>query len=240
MTAEGGEWRAQLPADLKEHEAFTSYATLGDFARAHLEESAKVKEYEGKVKDLEGRVKEMIPKLPEDATEEEIKIFWASMGKPETPDEYEIPGPAEGEKADPAVVKWAQQTFHKANLNKEQAKIIGSEYQAFVREIIKADIQANEEARLAAEKKLREELGSEEKFREATALADRLWRESTGVDFAQFLKDNAMIKNPYPIIKVVVDLAKKVGEDKSPPGSSRGATTVKGMRYDKSPAPPTQ
>ena len=236
-TGKGGEWRAQLPADLKENEAFSPHKTLGDFAKAHLETAGKVKEHEGKVKELEGKVAEMIPKLPENATDEEREVFWASMGKPETAEGYEIPEP-EGGKSDPTVVKWAQQTFHKANLSKEQAAVIGKEWGLFTNEIVKADIKANEDARVAAEKKLKEECGSEEKYKAATELADRVWKKSTGVDFASFLKENGLIKNPYPIIKVIIDLAKKTGEDLSPAGRPAGMGADKaGMDYSKSPAP---
>ena len=42
-------WLAGLPADLRDNEAFKSYRTVGDFAKAHLDTAAKAKEYEGKI-----------------------------------------------------------------------------------------------------------------------------------------------------------------------------------------------
>jgi len=233
-----GEWRAQLPQDLKEHEAFQPHATLGDFAKSHLETVGKIRGYEGKITELDGKVKGMIPRLPENATDEEREVFWHELGKPEKSDEYEMPDP-EGGKADPVVSGWAKKTFHAANLSKDQAKVIGAEWNKFVDGIAREQVAMVEKARSEAEKTLKTELGGEEQYKAATALADRLWVASTGKDFTSFLKENNLLTNPYPVIKVIIDLAKKTGEDMSPLGMPRKAEErERGMIYSKSPPPP--
>jgi hypothetical protein len=238
-----GEWRAQLPQDLKEHTAFQPYATLGDFAKAHLTGwdeqiktySEKAKADEGKIKELEGKVGEMIPRLPENATDEERSVYWHQLGKPETMEEYEIPV-LEGQ--NPESTKWFREVSHKANLSKEQAKFIGQEWNNFLSEIIKVESEEMEKARSDAQASLVKELGGEEQYKTATALADRLWSTYTNQDFATFLKENGMIKNPLPILRVIIGLAKKTGEDLSPQHTPGGPQDAKGMMYDKSPAPP--
>lgn len=239
-----GEWRAQLPADLKENEVFQPYATIGDFAKAHLDSEAKIKEYEttikgheGKITELEGKVKEMIPNLPADASDEEREVYWHSLGKPETAEEYEIPL-MEGE-TDISTTKWARDTFHKANLSKEQAKFIGGEWNKLLTEIINQENAAVEVARKSAQETLLKEFGGTEQYNAATALADRLWASFTDQSFTDFLKENKMIKNPLPIIKVIIGLAKKTGEDISPSGKPGGIKSgERGMIYNQSPEPP--
>jgi len=240
-----GEWRAQLPADLKDNEVFQPYATIGDFAKAHLtgwDEHVKVyadktKEYEGKITELEGKVGNSIPILPEDASDEERAVYWHQLGKPETMDEYEIPL-LEGQ--NPDSTKWARETFHKAHLSKDQAKFIGEEWNKYLMEIVQAENGEMEKARADAQVSLVKELGGEEQYKAATALADRLWSTYTNQDFATFLKENGMIRNPLPILKVVIGLAKKTGEDTSPHKKPGGPKGEKGMMYDKSPEPPAR
>lgn len=232
-----GEWRAQLPADLKDNEAFQPYATIGDFAKAHLDGGAKVAEYEGKIKEhvgkiteLEGKVKESIPKLPDNASDEEREVFWHQLGKPETADEYEIPL-MEGE-TDVSTTKWARDTFHKANLSKEQAKLIGTEWNGYLKEMIRQENEAIAKTVTEAKASLVKELGGEEQYNAATALADRLWQFYTDQGFDEFLKETGAIKNPLPIVKLVIGLAKKMGEDVSPPKKPGGTpTTERGMIY---------
>lgn len=89
-----GEWLAQLPEDLRGNEAFTSHATIGDFAKAHLD---KVSELDGKVKESDGRVADLTKRLEnavtipgDSATDEERKTFYSKLGVPEKPEDYEL------------------------------------------------------------------------------------------------------------------------------------------------------
>ena len=119
--------------------------------------------------------------------------------------------------------------------------MIGGEWNGFIKAMIAEETAAIEKSRTEAKENLVKQLGGEEKYTLATALADRLWKASTNQDFTTFLKENGMIKNPYPIIRVIVDLAKKTGEDLSPAGTPKPTPKgEKGMMYDKSPAPPAR
>ena len=69
-------WMAQLPDDLKANEVLTKFETIGDLGKNFL--------------DLQGKTENTIPKIREDATDEEKAAFWAAIGRPESPDGYEF------------------------------------------------------------------------------------------------------------------------------------------------------
>lgn len=86
------------------------------------------------------------PAVPgKDATPEEWAAFYAALGKPETPDAYELPVP-EGD--DGTFAKEVAPLLHKANLTGEQAKALAEGWNELV-----AAKQAEQNAALEAEAK---------------------------------------------------------------------------------------
>jgi hypothetical protein len=80
-------WIAQLPDDLKGNEAFTGYKTIGDLAKDALSFKEKATTLEGKL------TTDYIPKLTENATDEQKAAYKAAMGIPDKAEDYEIPVP---------------------------------------------------------------------------------------------------------------------------------------------------
>ena len=79
-------WRAQLPDDLKENEAFTGFEKIGDFANAYLKK--------GKTQsDLEGKLTNSIQLLKDDASDEDRATFFSKIGRPDKPEGYEFKKP---------------------------------------------------------------------------------------------------------------------------------------------------
>ena len=69
-------------------------------------------------------------KLPgKDASADDWSAFYASIGRPETPDAYELPVP-EGD--DGAFAKQVAPILHKAGLSTDQAKALASDWNAMV------------------------------------------------------------------------------------------------------------
>ena len=122
---EGGNlgWRAQLPDDLKANETFTPFKTVGDFAKAHIETVAKAKE-------LEGKLGGSIPKLKDNATDEEKTAYFKAIGRPEKADDYKFEKltPPEGVNIDPNIEGWFKTIAHQAGLNTAQASMIHKAY----------------------------------------------------------------------------------------------------------------
>ena len=232
----GGEWRAQLPADLKENEAFTPHKTLGDLGKAHLDVVGKIKEYEGKVKDLEGRVVNSIPKLTDKSTPEDMEVYFKAIGRPDKPEEYEFPQ-VKGQENDPAMIKWAQDVFHKNGLSKDQAKGIGQEWNAFVAGIVEAEEKLANDEMTANEKKFHDQFKSEDEYKAGYELSKRFWNKVTGTNFDDVYKEPEAWQVPI-FMNFIFNVAKMTGEDTSPLGRSSGEEKKEGMLYDKSPPPP--
>ena len=232
----GGEWRAQLPSDLKENETFTSYKTIGDFGKAHLETVGKIKEYEGKVKELEGRTANSIPKITKDSKPEEVTAYRKALGVPDKPEGYEFPA-VKGKDNDPNMVKWAQGVFHKHNLSIEQAKGIGQDWNEFVTGLVEAHDKMAEQERVESEKKFHDQFKTEDEYKAGYELTKRFWGKVTGTDFDAVYKEPEAWQVPL-FMSFIFNVAKLTGEDTSPRGTSTGSKVEPGMTYDKSPTPP--
>ena len=235
-----GEWLAQLPDDLKTNEAFTSYATLGDLAKAHLEATGKLSESDGKLSELreeyDGFMENAIPKLPDDATDEERNVYFQQLGRPETASEYEFDGE---DKNAPEWTNYWKEQFHSLGLTKSQAKTLSSTWNAQMQKMVEAhNVSIQNEAK-EAETKLRNELG--EKFDTYLELAKRTWAKYGEGDFDKAF-DNGNSAYRISTIRMLLKFARLTGEDNSPMGgkSVNGQKPSGFITYDKSPAPPNR
>jgi len=237
-----GEWIAQLSDDLKEHEAFTSFETLSDFAKAHIDTLGKVSNLEGekstlegKATDLEGKLANSIPKLGESATDEEKAAYRKAMGIPEKPEEYEFPA-IEGQENDANMVAWAQRVFFEANLPKETAAYIGKQWNTFLAGLIQAEEEANEKARTDAETALKTKWGTD--FDKNVEFIKRGWKKFANSEFDEWTAKHG-VGHDDVLMEFLLSVGKAMGEDFSPQGTPlKGDQVKEGIIYDKSPTPP--
>lgn len=214
-------WVAQLPDPMKAEKSFTSFKTLGDFAGDYM---AKGKELET----LKDQVANSIPKLTENATDEQKTAYFKALGVPEKPTEYEFPK-TDGADHDPKMIEWAQKTFHDAHLSKEQGALIGKAWNGFVAEMVKAQTDADTKGRQEAEATLKKELG--DKYAETVELTARLLKETATPEELKFLQDSKLGNHPA-LVRLIAKLAAKTGEDSTGKGNpARGAAPSIGMNY---------
>ena len=222
-------WRAGLPDDLKENAAFTSFKTVGEFAKAHIETAKKAT-------DLEGKLKDAIPKLPENATPEERDIYLMALGRPEKPEEYEFAG--DGKDASEWTTSWKQDLF-KLGISKDTAKALSGLLSTKIQAMVDAHNARITQEIAEAGVKLKAEFG--DKYDANVALAARLWKTHTDGDLEQDFQTETS-KTRTAIIRYIVKMAAKTGEDTSLPGAGqRGQAPTGGrMTYDKSNMPPAK
>jgi hypothetical protein len=229
-TSESLGWRAGLPDDLKQDETFTPFKTVGDFAKAHKETAAKVKDYEGKLANS-------IPKLGENASQEEREKFFTQLGRPEKPDGYEFVGE---DKAAPEWTKAYKDAMHKIGVPKAMAK----ELSEFNNKMINQMVEQHN-ARILAENQtaaatLKAELG--DKYDASVELASRLWKQwgKTEVEFDKAFATETS-NNRVTMIRFLLNVAAKTGEDTSLRGSSeRQAAPKAGYDLSKFNLPPAR
>src|ERR1700677_1477676 len=121
-------WVAVLPSDLKDKEAFKQFKTVGDFGKDYLAVKAKATEYEGKLANS-------IPKLGENATQEERNQYFNSLGRPEKPDGYELDGEDKNSK------EWTgywRNELHRIGVPKGQAKEISAAFNKQIGSMVEA------------------------------------------------------------------------------------------------------
>lgn len=219
-------WLAGLPADLRDNEAFKSHKTVGDFAKAHLEVATKAKEFEGKLANS-------IPKLGENATQEEREKYFMSLGRPEKPEGYELDG--EDKNAKEWTGYWRNELF-KIGVPKDQAKAISASFNAQIGKMVEAHNANIQQMNVEAENTLKTEWG--DKYAANVELVKRLWKRDTDMELdAAFAGESSA--NRVAMMRYVFKLAAKTGEDMSAPGAAqRGTASATTGLYPKSNMPP--
>ena len=220
-------WRAGLSDDLKQNEAFTGFKTVSEFGKSYLDVSQKAK-------DLEGKLSDYVPKLPDNATDEDRNLYFDALGRPKQPSEYELDGE---DKNAPEWNQWSKGLLHSAGLTKAQAKIVAAGWNQKFQGMVEAHNAAIKAEVSESEAKLRSEYGA--KFDTNVELAKRLYQKYGEGEFEKAF-DAGTSANRYSIIKMLVKFASVTGEDKSPQGGN-SRTEPKGtsfINYDKSPEPP--
>ena len=222
-------WRAGLPDDLKQNEAFVPFKTVGDFAKSDLELRTKTA-------DLEGKLGNSIPKLKDDATDVERSAYYDALGRPKTANEYEIDG--EDKNATEWTSQWKQQ-FHSIGLTKPQAKALSTAWNASVQKMVEAHNASLKNEITALDTKLRSEYG--DKYDTNVELAKRLFQKHIGTEFDKsFDAGTSVIRSDT--IRLLVKLASLTGEDRSPQGGNSQGGGSKGTTFIdysvKGPMPP--
>lgn len=221
-------WLAGLPADLRDNEAFKSHRTVGDFAKAHLATAEKAKS-------LEARLSNSIPRLSENATQEERDVYFNSLGRPEKAEGYEF---AE-DKANPETMLPWKKDFHELGLTKAQAKGLKDKWDARLNALVdkhNADIQ---KMNTEAESKLKAEWG--DKYEANVQLAQRFWKKETDSELDKVFEGASQAQR-LGVARFIFRMAAKTGEDTSLPGSGQrpSQSGPAALTYEKSNMPPAR
>jgi hypothetical protein len=209
-------WLAGLPSDLRDNEAFKPYRTVGDFAKAHLETANKAKEYEGKLANS-------IPKLGENATPEERDKFYTSLGRPDKPEGYEL----DPEKKNaPEWNKYWEDTLFSEGIPKKTAQALQGKLNAQLTSMVEAHNAKILAENTKAAETLKTELG--DKYDASVVLVSRLWKQwgKTEVEFDKAFAAESSA-NRTTMMRFLLNVAAKTGEDSSLRGSGQRAETPK-------------
>lgn len=220
-------WRAGLPGDLQQNETFKTFKTVGEFAKTYLDTTAKIP-------DLEQKLSNSIPKLGDNASDEERAVFFEALGRPKEAKEYEFEG--EDKNAPEWTNEW-KQAFHAEGLTKGQAKNLSSKFNAKIQSLVEAHNASLKAEVAAAETSLKNEWG--DKFDTNVELAKRLYQKHLGNEFDKDF-DAGTGKTRLQTLRLLMKVAVLTGEDRSPQSgqSLPGGAKPSFINYDKSPKPP--
>lgn len=210
-------WRAGLPKEYQQHEAFTKYGRVGDLARDFLT--------------LQQRGQR--PALPgDDSTDEERNAFYKAWGRPETADGYKIEG-VEGVKPDHPGIKALMAAAYESGMSQQQfAKIFGHLGQAGSQAI-----KAQREAKAAAEAQARKALedadkGLRDEWKEGydakRELAMRGFKEYVDDTTRADLEKSGLINQPW-FIRLMARAGESIGEGRFIRGGSQAGNPSRGF-----------
>jgi hypothetical protein len=217
--SENDGWRAQLPDDLKGHEAFTGFEKIGDFANDYLS-------MKGSVSELNGKLDNAIPKLNENSTAEDRAAYLKAIGRPDDINGYNIQKPEDLPDSLPfneEVVNQFKTTAHELGLSPEQAEGLYKWYMDGTIGAHNADIESRSNAKLEVENKIKSEWGTN--YDKNIGITLRAVQKFGGDEFKKYLDDTGMGNDPM-LIKTFYEIGKVMSEDTLVLGD-KGATDLK-------------
>ena len=205
-TAEPGNWRDQLPDDLKEHQALSNISDVGTLAKTMIHAQSMV-----------GAEKLAVP--GKWATDDDWKDVYDKLGRPDDATGYEFDF---GEATpDEEFVSSFRDIAHSAGLNDRQAQKLGGWYMEAagkVAPLSEEDQTARLElARTETRASLQKEYGNA--FNERMERGDRLLEEYAAADLLDLkTEDGLPLVNHPAFVKTVIDVAhyitESISEDK--------------------------
>lgn len=203
-----GSWdqvKGQIPEDLQEEKMWANVKDVPGL----------LKSYAHAQKSMGGAVK--VP--ADDADETEWNEFYEKIGRPETPDGYDIEWPErENVDWDPDLQQQFGKLAHDIGLNKKQVKALVAFEDGRIGEIADTGSKAIK----AAEDHLKDEWGGN--FTRNVAYAQRAVGHIGGDELKTVLDDTGLGNNPV-IAKAMYKIGRMMVEDGIIPGEVQGATT---------------
>jgi hypothetical protein len=192
----GTDWRAGLPAELKDNQLLASFKSVDSLAKSYVHQSALV-----------GKKGVIVP--GEKASDAEREAFYDSIGRP-TLEKYEI-GVPEGAEVLPEVLTMLKQEAHKLGVLPKQAEgllAFQSRLQAESDAAVEREVAAEAAAQLEG---LKKEWG--QGYQKQVALAQMAVKQTGGEEFAKYLNDTGL-GNDVNLIKFMAKVGALLGEDK--------------------------
>jgi hypothetical protein len=197
--APSGDWKDNLPEDIKGHSALGPINDVENLAKAYVNASSMI-----------GRDK--IPLPGEQASAEDWAEVYNRLGRPESAESYQIDA---GETPDGALVDWFKSTAHDIGLNNKQAQQLVSAYN----DMAVAQAEAGPDLEMLRDQvsaDLRQEYGPA--FDDRLALANGLVSNFGGDEITKIeLADGSLLGDNTDFIKAMVSVGEyirdRVSED---------------------------
>lgn len=205
-------WRAGLPTELRDHEAFRDKGTVGDLAREYL----SLKESAGNTVAIPG----------EGSTPEEVAAFRERLGVPKNPEDYKISGSEDGE-FDSQFSKLALQV----GLTAEQAQKLHGELFQYSKAKESSLLEQAAQARKASEDKLKAEWGSSFEKNDAAA---RRFLMLAGPELTDALGESGVLEDAR-VRRSLFKLSQIISEDALVNGRGQGTQRSTGWNFPNTP-----
>ena len=206
-------WQGQhLPEDLRENETLSKFKDVGSLSSSYLELQKMVGSRD---------------KIPtEESTEDEVNSFYNKLGRPESPDAYDIKVPDEGGtgmKYDQKLYSDFLQTAHQSGLTNKQAQD-AIDFYAKMNEDSSINSEAQmQQAKVDAETALKKEWGVKEYDRNL-AISRRAFNRFADDDLKKFVQESG-VSNNVSLIRFLHKIGKSFSDPKLS-GSGKTAGSI--------------
>lgn len=221
-------WRTELPSAMREREEFKGYATKNDLWQGHLDTVAKMRE-------LEAKLANTVPKLDENASEQERAEYRKALGIPDSPDKYTLD--LEGDDSD-EMSQWFKQTAYDLGMTQTMVQQLSAGFNSFAAKAIKAEQERVQLAHDHALSELRSKWGDEATVNaELIRMGYRFFTNNPGFD--ALLNSEVDVGGrkvrvgDHPgMVDLILQIGKKVSPDNTVQGQPRsGEKQTIGMNY---------
>ena len=198
------DWRSMIPEEIRDHKSLAHFTDVGAMAKSLVNAQSMI-----------GADKVAIP--GKHATDEDWGEVWRKLGRPDTPDGYELTNEMpEGIEQNDDMLNWFRNTVHEIGLTPSQAQKLLGGYNQFMGTQIGADEGQVEQLRETTEIELKKEYGAA--FADRVSNGNAVMQEfgSEGLTELQ-MADGRLLGDHPEIIKMMVNVGEfinsKIGED---------------------------
>ena len=204
----GGEvefdWRSQIPEEIRDHKSLAHFTDVGAMAKSLVNAQSMI-----------GADKVAIP--GKHATDEDWGEVWRKLGRPDTPDGYELVNEMpEGIEQNDDMLNWFRNTAHEIGMTPTQAQKMLGKYNQFLGTQMGADEGMVEQLRETTEIELKKEYGAA--FADRVSNGNAVMQEFGAEGLTELqLADGRLLGDHPEIIKMMVNVGEfinsKIGED---------------------------
>ena len=191
-------WMHQLPGDLQGDDRLREFSTLGELAKAVVSERETADR------------KVLVP--GDDSEESEREQFFNAIGRPESPEGYELESPEGAEElgfTEDQIEKFKSKA-HEVGLTKQQAEQLHSWQAERTKEAVQQMRQTQEQDKKQRLETLKKEYGDQ--FNTKVEQAKRAFRDFGGDNLLSYLKKNGQADDPE-LIRAFAAIHEKTAND---------------------------
>lgn len=192
-------WRDNLPEELRDVPSLQKFKDLSGLAKSYVEAEKKIGQPQ-------------LPKPDENWTEQQWSEVYKALGRPDTPDAYEI-NPPEGIEFDENLVRGARETFHKAGLTPKQVQEVMGYYTQTLARDQEARQQQIEELKTQSQASLELEWG--ESFASNIAVANQVLKRFGSPEIVSLLSTTGLA-NHADVVKLFYKIGQQFMESGGP------------------------
>ena len=193
----GGEvefdWRSQIPEEIRDHKSLAHFTDVGAMAKSLVNAQSMI-----------GADKVAIP--GKHATDEDWGEVWRKLGRPDTPDGYELVNEMpEGIEQNDDMLNWFRNTAHEIGMTPTQAQKMLGRYNQFLGTQIGVDEGQIEQLRETTEIELKKEYGAA--FADRVSNGNAVMQEFGAEGLTELQMADGRLLGDHPeIIKMMVNV----------------------------------